>query len=151
MGMGGALMARFFSPPNPKVFNALVWEIARQIPVGKVSTYGQIAAMIPPPEGMLPPDYEAVGARWVGGAMAFCPDDVPWQRVINAQGKISLRKGIGYEEQRARLEAEGVVFDERQRVDLAQFGWDGPPGEWLQTRGLLPPPGLAKPTQPRLF
>jgi methylated-DNA-protein-cysteine methyltransferase-like protein len=86
-------------------------------------------------------DYLAWGARWVGGAMAACPADVPWQRVINAQGKISIRKGAGSLEQRALLEAEGVDFDERERVDLARYGWDGPSQEWLEAHGLLPPEG----------
>ena len=115
---------RFTSPPDPVIFNALVWEIVRQIPPGKVATYGQIAAMVPPPEGMTTWDYRAFGARWVGGAMAACPEDVPWHRVINAQGKISLRRGA--EEQRDRLEAEGVEFDERGRVDLRRYRWEGP-------------------------
>lgn len=73
------------SPPDAATFNALVWDIVRQIPRGRVSTYGQIAAMIPPPQGFNLRQYEAAGARWVGGAMAECPDDVPWQRVINPE------------------------------------------------------------------
>lgn len=137
----------FTSPPDPAAFKESVWEIARQIPPGKVSTYGQIAAMLPPPETMTLKDYQAFGARWVGGAMASCPSDVPWQRVINAQGKISLRKGKGYEVQRDLLEGEGVEFDERQRVDFSRFGWDGPPEEWLNARGLSKPPSLSKPVQ----
>ncbi|MBK6795054.1 MAG: MGMT family protein [Anaerolineales bacterium] len=48
--------------------------------------------------------------------MANCPDDVPWQRVINSQGKISERPGA--ERQRPLLEAEGVVFDAKGKVDL---------------------------------
>jgi methylated-DNA-protein-cysteine methyltransferase related protein len=114
---------QFVSPPNPKAFNALVWDIVRQVPAGKVVTYGQVAALIPTPDGMTLRDYEAFGARWVGGAMAACPDDVPWQRVINAQGKISLRQAAN--RQRELLEAEGVIFDGRQRVDLKHFGWSG--------------------------
>ncbi len=53
--------------------------------------------------------------------MAHCPDGVPWWRVINAQGRISAREGA--ERQRGLLEGEGVVFDERGRVDLNRFGW----------------------------
>ena len=49
-------------------------------------TYGQIAQMLPPPEEMDFETYQALSPRWVGSAMAACPDDVPWQRVINAQG-----------------------------------------------------------------
>lgn len=128
---------RFTSPPNRNEFNALVWELVRQIPVGKVSTYGQIADMIPPPAGMSVPDYRAWAARWVGGAMAACPADVPWQRVINSQGKISLRKGGGYMKQRELLEAEGILFDQKERVDLDLYAWSGPSKEWLQLHGLL--------------
>src|SRR5512136_1247003 len=102
---------RFSSPPDPTLFNLQGWEVVRRIPPGKVSTYGRIAAMIPLPAGMNPKDYQAFGARWVGGAMAACPEGVPWQRVINAQGKISLRPG-GYDQLKL-LEAEGVVFDDK--------------------------------------
>jgi methylated-DNA-protein-cysteine methyltransferase-like protein len=115
----------FVSPPDPVAFKARVWEIVRQIPPGKVATYGQIGGLIPVPEGLTEKDYRAFAPRWVGGAMAACPDDVPWQRVINAQGKISLRGG-GETRQRELLEAEGVEFDERDRVDLRRYGWVGP-------------------------
>lgn len=136
---------QYSSHRDPKVFNALVWEIVRQIPPGQVSTYGRIAAMIPPPEGMTLRSYEAFGARWVGGAMAACPEGVPWQRVINSQGMISLRPGA--EEQRRLLEAEEVVFDEKGRVNLKRFGWNGASREWLAAHGLPPPPEPPKPLQ----
>jgi methylated-DNA-protein-cysteine methyltransferase-like protein len=139
---------RYSSPPNPAAFKALVWEIARQIPPGQVSTYGQISALIPPPLGMNLRDYDAFGARWVGGAMAGCPSDVPWQRVINSQGKISLRKGGGYEEQRRLLEEEGIEFDERERIDLKKYRWEGPSEEWLKAHGLNAP--TDKPSQMEL-
>lgn len=121
--------ARFTSPPDRNQFNAQVWELVRRIPSGKVTTYGKVAAMIPPPGGMDPPDYEAWGARWVGGAMAACPDDVPWQRVVNSQGKISIRKSGGHLRQRELLEAEGVKFDPKDRIDLDRYGWSGPSEE----------------------
>ena len=63
---------------------------------------------------------------WVGSAMAACPEDTPWHRVINAQGKISLRGG-GDSAQRVRLEDEGVIFDERGRVNLKEYQWNGIP------------------------
>jgi methylated-DNA-protein-cysteine methyltransferase related protein len=116
----------YTSPPDPAAFNAAVWQIVRQIPTGKVLSYGRVAALIPPPPGMSPRDYQAFGARWVGGAMANAPEGVPWQRVVNAQGKISLRPGRGYEQQRKLLEEEGVEFDQRERIDLDRFGWEGP-------------------------
>jgi methylated-DNA-protein-cysteine methyltransferase-like protein len=117
---------RYVSPPKREAFNQKVWELVRQIPPGKVSTYGKIAALIPPPSGMDIKAYLAFGPRWVGGAMAACPHDVPWQRVINSQGKVSLRPGGGGMNQRELLEAEGVIFDHRDRVDLKIYSWDGP-------------------------
>ena len=116
---------KFSSPPDRVLFYAQVWEVVRKIPAGKVATYGQVAAMIPPPEGMSESDYRAWGARWVGGAMSACPANVPWQRVINAQGKISIRRGEGHIRQRQLLEEEGIVFDNQDRVDLKQYRWSG--------------------------
>jgi methylated-DNA-protein-cysteine methyltransferase-like protein len=54
--------------------------------------------------------------------MANCPDDVPWQRVINSQGKISERPGS--EKQRQLLEEEGIVFV-KDKVDMKKYGWQG--------------------------
>jgi len=54
--------------------------------------------------------------------MAACPDDVPWQRVINSLGKISERSGA--ERQRTLLEEEGVIFV-KDRVDMKKYGWRG--------------------------
>ncbi len=114
-----------------------IYEVVRQIPAGRVATYGQVAAIVGPP----------CDARLVGWAMASLRpgSDVPWQRVINAQGKISLRRASrGHELQRLRLEAEGVRFDARGRVDLATFGWTGPDPAWLAGHGYpLPPPEAA--------
>ena len=119
---------RYVSPPHKEEFNRQVWALVRQIPPGKVTTYGQIAALIGPPPGTDPKGYLAFGARWVGGAMADCPAGVPWQRVINSQGKVSLRPASGGSNQRQLLESEGVTFDERDRVDFKTYGWSGPPG-----------------------
>jgi methylated-DNA-protein-cysteine methyltransferase-like protein len=141
-------MTPFTSPPNPQAYRTQVWEIARQIPAGKVATYGQLAALIPPPGGMTAKEYEAFGARWVGGAMAACPEDVPWQRVINAQGKISPRPGAG--QQAELLRAEGVFFNDQGRIDFEQYGWNGPTPEWCQARGLFPPRPLSHGNQ-KLF
>jgi methylated-DNA-protein-cysteine methyltransferase related protein len=132
------MVVKYSSPHNKHVFNALVWEIVRQIPVGKVATYGQIARLIPPPGGMNLKSYQAFGARWVGGAMAACPEGVPWQRVINSQGKISLNRASGSEDQRTLLEDEGVAFDQHDRIDLKLYGWEGPSSEWLKGKALIP-------------
>ena len=92
-----------------------IYAVVRRIPPGKVATYGQIAAIV-----------GGCTARMVGYAMAALPFgvDVPWQRVINVQGKISLRgAGDGGLRQRQLLEAEGVIFDAAGRVDFSQVGW----------------------------
>lgn len=98
-----------------------IYAVIRRIPSGKVATYGQVAALAGLPRR----------ARMVGQALRSTPEgiDLPWQRVINAGGRISARGGIGWEEgyQRHLLEEEGVVFTESGRVDLERFGWDPDP------------------------
>ena len=129
-------MPAFVSPPNQQAYYEQVWNLVRQIPFGKVAAYGQIAKLIPPPNGVEIEAYAAFAPRWVGGAMAACPDDVPWQRVINSQGKISERAGA--EKQRQLLEAEDIIFDAKDRIDLKKYGWKGPSED-------------IEPTQPSLF
>lgn len=97
-----------------------VYVIVRQIPRGKVASYGQIAALLGHPRA----------ARTVGWALASLRDrdeeDVPWQRVINSEGRVSIRSmRHDVEEQQRRLEAENVQFDERGYVDWNRFGWAG--------------------------
>jgi len=111
-------------PAQRNAFNKAIWDLARQVPPGKVATYGQLSALVPAPAGVLPEDYAAFRARWAGEAMRVCPPGVPWQRIVNAQGKISPRPGA--ETQKKLLEQEGVVFDSRQKIDLSRFGWPGP-------------------------
>jgi methylated-DNA-protein-cysteine methyltransferase-like protein len=101
--------------PEARALFPRIYDLVRQVPRGKVTTYGDIAQLIGP----------GCDARLVGYAMADCPADVPWQRVINAQGKISLQ-GDSADKQRMRLEAEGIVFDARSKVDLKRFRWAGP-------------------------
>ena len=112
-----------------------IYAVTRQIPPGQVATYGQIAAIV-----------GECTARMVGYAMAALPfgTDVPWQRVINSQGKISLRAGgNGGALQRQLLEAEGVRFDPKTgSVDFNQVGWPGPDWEWLEQNGFQPAPIL---------
>ncbi|HEX4960770.1 MAG TPA: DNA alkylation repair protein [Thermoanaerobaculia bacterium] len=95
-----------------------IYAVIRHIPLGKVATYGQVAALAGLPGR----------ARLVGTALREAPEglDVPWQRVINAGGRVSSRGGLGIEEgyQRHLLEEEGVVFDSHGRIDLERFGWD---------------------------
>ncbi len=144
-------------PPDQDSFYRLVWEIVRQIPPGWVSTYGQIASIIPPLPEVDRRSQQRLAPRWVGQAMSACPPDVPWQRVINSRGMISLPPGSeAHDKQRALLQSEGVEFDPEGRVNLSRYGWDGPPEEWLAGHGLLPPhpikrPGADDETQMNLF
>ncbi len=113
----------YTSPPNQQAYYEQVWHLVRQVPPGKVVTYGQIAQMLPPPAGIEPQAYKAFSSRWVGAAMAACPNDVPWQRVINSQGKISQRPGA--ERQRQLLEEEGILFV-KDKINLKMYQWRGP-------------------------
>lgn len=148
-------------PPDSKTYFDIVWIIVKQIPKGVVSTYGQIASMIPAPQGVNEIDYERLGAVWVGKAMnavsASDNSDIPWQRVINSQGGISLPEGSrAAVEQRKRLENEGVTFSAAGKIKLNTYGWDGPDADWLREYHLLTPKAIKKtsddkPGQMRLF
>ena len=116
------MAGRYLTPDERIEFNQDVWATVREIPPGRVATYGQIASYVLPPQGVAPGAYRALGPRWVGAAMKSCPDDVPWQRVINAQGKISVQ-GDTARLQRQLLQQEGVRFDRKDRVDLSIYQW----------------------------
>ena len=104
------------SEHDPDV-NHLIWQVVALIPCGKVATYGDIARHA----GL------AKAARRVGRALKLLPkgSKIPWHRVLNAQGRISLPEGSASQyTQRERLEAEGIVFRGNKSVDLKQFRWD---------------------------
>ena len=96
-------------------FHQKTIEIIKQIPKGKVATYGQIAALAGSPGA----------ARQVVRALhtSSRKEKLPWQRVINSQGKISLKPGYGYEEQKTLLLKEGVTFSLSDIIDLKQYQW----------------------------
>jgi methylated-DNA-protein-cysteine methyltransferase related protein len=102
-----------------------IYDVVRCIPSGYVATYGQVATVVGPP----------VTAREVGEAMAALrhaqPEPpVPWQRVINAQGKVSTGP-----RQQHLLEQEGIIFNAKGHTDLRRFGWQGPDPAWAATHG----------------
>ena len=106
------MVQRPFSPLYQQIY-----DLVRRIPPGYVTTYGRIGQRI------------GCTARTVGFALAALPNgsDVPWQRVINSQGKVSPRTdGEGNFLQRILLEGEGLCFDHNQRIELAVYGWDDP-------------------------
>lgn len=102
-------------PARPRSPFDAVHALVRRIPRGRVMTYGQIAAEIE----------NRLSARAVGWAMHDCPEDVPWQRVVNASGGCSTdrldRGAPGL--QRALLEREGVAFRANGTLDLERYRW----------------------------
>lgn len=94
-----------------------VWQVVRDIPRGHVLTYGEVARLAGQPRG----------ARKVGQALRRAPRkmQLPWHRVINAQGRISFPEdSYSWRRQKDLLETEGVVFLDG-RVDLERYGYRG--------------------------
>ncbi len=105
------------SEQNSPDFVNNVWNVVCGIPSGHVLTYGEVARLAGRPSG----------ARGVSGAMRLAPRKlkIPWHRVINAEGRISIpRDSPGYRMQKERLESEGVVFL-NGKIDLVRYGYQG--------------------------
>jgi methylated-DNA-protein-cysteine methyltransferase-like protein len=100
---------------DDKTYREKVYQIVREIPGGRVMTYGQIADILG----------EGYTARTIGYVMhAAETENVPWQRVINSQGKCSTGKlFLPYNVQQKMLEDEGVFFDEKDKCDLEKYRW----------------------------
>lgn len=99
---------------NDSIYQEKVYAIVRQIPPGSVMTYGQLAIILG----------EGYTARTIGYVMHGASETVPWQRVINSQGKCSTgRMTIPMNLQQELLEAEGVVFNAVGKCDLGKFQW----------------------------
>ena len=92
--------------------------IIRHIPEGKVLTYGRAAFLAGKPNG----------ARQVSRLLHSMSKkyDLPWHRVVNSKGKISLRPSQGYELQKALLESEGICFSKQDTIDFQTYLWNGP-------------------------
>jgi len=99
-------------------FSSQIISLIKRIPRGKVASYGQIAALAGNPRG-------ARAVIWLLHSSSG-KEKLPWHRVINSRGTISLQPGQGCEEQRALLESEGVEFGLQGKVDLKRFQWPGP-------------------------
>ena len=149
-----------YNPPDPEQFHPVVWTVVRQVPHGVVSTYGQVASIIPPPKPVDAADYKRLGPKWVGqalNAISFSDVDgkpnqpgIPWWRIINGKGGISMPAGSrAAAEQRRRLETEGVVFGPDGTVKLGRYGWAGPSQAWLDEHGFIKPESLQKPDDPQ--
>ncbi len=105
--------AKAVGPKNH--FYHAVWLLVRLVPRGRVVTYGQIATWLGSPRA----------ARAVGYALLHATDPkLPWHRVINAQGKISVGGRLHRPEEQAELlRREKIRFDAEQRIDLVKYGW----------------------------
>jgi len=98
-----------------ETFHQKVVKIIKKIPQGKVATYGQIAAMAGSPRA----------ARQVVRTLhtSSGKEKLPWHRVINSRGKISLKPNSGYEIQKAMLEDEGIKFSPDDVIELKCYFW----------------------------
>jgi len=98
-----------------KTFYQIVISLIKSIPQGKVATYGQIAAYAG--------NYMA--ARQVAYILhsSSCKENLPWHRVINSNGYISLKPKQGYELQKKLLKKEGIIFKENDCIDLKRYLW----------------------------
>ncbi|WND03321.1 MGMT family protein [Temperatibacter marinus] len=98
-----------------------VYTLVKMIPRGEVASYGMIASLLP-----------GVTARMVGYAMAASVNepDLPWHRVINSQGKMSIPGGT--ERQVAKLLDDGVSLTKSNRVSFKIYRWNGPSQDWLE-------------------
>lgn len=98
-----------------KSFSEKVIEVLKQVPYGKVATYGLIAKL--------------AGNNRASRQVAYILHsssnkyNLPWHKVINSKGYISLKKGVGYELQKELLEKEGIIFDKNDYIDLNKYSW----------------------------
>jgi methylated-DNA-protein-cysteine methyltransferase-like protein len=99
----------------PSSFTQKVKALIRQIPAGKVASYGLIAALAGNPRA-------ARQVAWILHSSSSA-GKLPWHRVINRMGKISLKPYGGYEIQKQLLLEEGVAFDDKDTIDLNRFLW----------------------------
>jgi len=96
-------------------FSQKVKDTIKKIPRGKVATYGQIAAVAGNPRA-------ARLVVWLLNSSSQ-KDKLPWHRVVNSKGQISLKPGHGYEIQKVMLLKEGVKFDDKEIIDFDRFLW----------------------------
>ena len=105
-----------------KLFTQKALFVIRNIPEGMVLTYARAAALAGKPNG----------ARQISRLLHSMSKkyDLPWHRIVNSKGKISLKPSQGYELQKALLESEGVQFLKQDTIDLKFYLWKGPvPGK----------------------
>ena len=115
-------------------FYEQVYAVVRQIPRGKVSSYGRIAAMLGRPRAARAVGYALNGLKDKKNDPAYA--DVPWQRVVNSKGRISIiNREHGGNEQAARLRDEGVAVNDKLQIDLDIYLWQGL--HWIEIDDIL--------------
>ena len=106
----------FISDADGTSFTEKVKKVIRSVPRGRVATYGQVAALAGSP-------FAARQVVWVLHSSSKT-DSLPWHRIVNAGGRISLKPGAGYEQQKKMLQSEGVRFDRRGRIAFERYLWE---------------------------
>lgn len=96
-------------------FSQRVIEIIKQIPEGKVATYGQIATYAGNPRA-------SRQVAWILHSSSR-KENLPWHRVINSKGRISLPHNAGYETQKEKLASEGIIFDKSDKISFDRYLW----------------------------
>ncbi len=105
-------------------FYEQVYAVVRRVPRGKVTSYGRIANMLGHPNAARAVGYALNALKDKPDDPAFAP--VPWQRVVNSQGRISIvNREHGANVQAEILRSEGVVVGEDLRIDLKTYLWEG--------------------------
>lgn len=101
---------------EPNSFSKEIIKFIRQIPKGRIATYGQIAKLAGKPQG-------SRGVAWILNSSSEAYD-LPWQRVVNSKGQISFPIGTAeFNRQKRLLVKEGVEFTDKNQIDLKKFQW----------------------------
>ncbi|HID53174.1 MAG TPA: cysteine methyltransferase [Anaerolineae bacterium] len=107
-------------------FYVQVYQVTQRIPVGKVTSYGRIAQMLGRPHAARAVGYALSALKDADSGAAYTSETVPWQRVVNSQGRISIvNREHTAVDQAHLLREEGVAVDENGRIDLNLYLWGG--------------------------
>ncbi len=111
---------------NHATFYTQVYLVAQQIPKGKVTSYGRIAQMLGRPHAARAVGYALSALKDAQSSDRFTSATVPWQRIVNSAGRISIRhREVTASKQAMLLRAEGVEVDENGRINLDIYLWEG--------------------------
>lgn len=107
-------------------FYLQVYRVVQRIPPGRVTSYGRIALMLSRPNAARAVGYALSALSAPDSGEPYTSASVPWQRVVNNKGRISIHSRDHAAAEQARLlQAEGVAVDEHGRIDLTMYLWQG--------------------------